>query len=91
MIADAAAAGFVEKSAHGRLPRIQIATVADLLDGRFPKMPRLPEPVRIAPRSKAARDRDQLELLLPLSGSGPVTKDGEIVDPRFLKFGAAKQ
>lgn len=91
MVADAAAAGFVEKSAHGRLPRIQIVTVADLLDGRLPKMPRLPDPVRTAPRSNAARNRDQLELFLPVVGSGrPITKDGEIVDPRFLRFGDAK-
>jgi adenine specific DNA methylase Mod len=91
MSADAAAAGFVEKSAHGRLPRIQIVTVADLLDGRFPKMPPLPEPVRSAPRSTAARNRDQLELFLPLVGIGPTTKEGEIIDPRFLRFGSANE
>lgn len=90
MVADAAASGFLEKSAHGRLPRIQIVTVADLLDGRLPKMPPLPDLIRSAPRSSAARNRDQLELFLPLAGSGPITKEGEIVDPRFLRFGSAK-
>ncbi len=91
MISDAAAYGFAEKSAHGWLPRIQIVTVADLLDGRLPKMPRLPDPVRSAPRSHAARDRDQLELLLPIPGDRPIAREGEIVDPRFLRFGPTKQ
>jgi len=88
MLSDAAGSGFVEKSAHGRLPRVQVVTVADLLDGRFPKMPPLPQPV-VRPRSKSARDRDQLELLLPLAGSGPLNEKGEILDPRFLALGNA--
>jgi site-specific DNA-methyltransferase (adenine-specific) len=85
MKGDAAGFGFVERSAHGRLPRIQVVTVGDLLDGRFPTLPPLPRPLSAAPRrGKKARDRDQLELLLPLAGSGPLTKDGAILDPRFL-------
>lgn len=82
MLADAVDAGFVEKSAHGRLPRIQIATVGDLLSGRVPKMPPLPQPMA-RPRKKKA-DSDQLELLLPLTGRGPLTEKGEVLDPRFL-------
>lgn len=39
MIAEAAAAGFVRESAHGRLPRLQISTVEDLLNGRRPIHP----------------------------------------------------
>src|SRR5690606_24547637 len=42
MMADAAAAGFVSKSAHGRLPRLQIVTIEDLLAGLLPKLPALP-------------------------------------------------
>ena len=37
MASEAAAAGFVRKSAHGRLPRIQIVTIEEILDGRTPK------------------------------------------------------
>lgn len=88
MVADAAGAGFVEQSAHGRLPRIQIATIRDLLDGRLPKLPPMPAPVMSAPRSKSARNRDQLELLLPFAGAGPVTQAGEILDPRFMQLSA---
>jgi site-specific DNA-methyltransferase (adenine-specific) len=93
MTTDAAASGFVEKSAHGRLPRIQIVTVADLFYGRRPKMPRLPEPMRATPRSQAARNRDQLELLLPIGGEAiPVpVKEGVIVDPRFMTFGSSRR
>ena len=87
MMADAAGAGFVAQSAHGRLPRIQIVTVGDLLDGRLPKMPPLPQPMKVRPRSQAAKDRDQLELLLPIGGFAPVNDKGAIVDPRFLQYG----
>lgn len=86
MLSDAAAAGFVDKSAHGRLPRIQIATISDLLDGRFPRMPPLPVPTKsIAPRRKSSKNRNQLELLLPIPGDNVVTETGATVDPRFLK------
>jgi site-specific DNA-methyltransferase (adenine-specific) len=91
MIANAAGAGFVEKSAHGRLPRIQILTVQDLLDGRFPKLPPLPVP-QDSPRARAPRrrDRDQLELMLPFVGSGGLrTEDGNMIDPRFLEIAHA--
>lgn len=88
MLQDAAGAGFVERSAHGRLPRVQVVTVADLLDGRFPKMPPLPQPISVAGKRKTSktRDKDQLELLLPIPGSGVVTDTGATVDPRFLKL-----
>lgn len=91
MIASAAGAGFVEKSAHGRLPRIQIVTVQDMLDGRLPKMPPLPVPSD-APRVRARkRDRDQLELMLPFSGaSGLRTEDGAMIDPDFVRFGSSR-
>jgi site-specific DNA-methyltransferase (adenine-specific) len=88
MIADAAGAGFAQKSAHGRLPRIQIVTVQDLLDGRMPKLPPLPIP-QDGPRNIAPRKRntDQFELLLPFAGSGGLkTGDGGMIDPRFLQL-----
>lgn len=87
MLADAAGAGFVGKSGHGRLPRVQIATIADLLDRRFPKLPPLPQPLEAVPRSRGARDRDQLEFLLPIVGHGVMTDQGTFRDPRFMKVG----
>lgn len=87
MESDAAGSGFVSKSAHGRLPRIQIATIADLLDRRYPKLPPLPQPLEMTPRSRAARDRDQLEFLLPIVGHGVMTDQGAFRDPRFMKVG----
>ncbi len=90
MIADAAGAGFVQRSAHGRLPRIQIVTVADLLDGRMPKLPPLPV-VQDGPRARPRkRDRDQLEMILPFAGSGGLRmEDGTMIDPRFLQLAQA--
>jgi adenine specific DNA methylase Mod len=46
MTNEASAAGFLSRSAHGRLPRLQIATVEDMLAGRMPKLPPLPQPER---------------------------------------------
>ena len=89
MLSDAAASGFVGRSAHGRLPRIQIVTVGDLLDGKAPRMPPVPvpEPV-VTTRQKAvsrkAKNPDQLEILLPFQGAGIKTKEGAFVDPRHL-------
>jgi hypothetical protein len=37
MESEAAGAGFVRKSAHGRLPRLQVVSVADILAGHMPK------------------------------------------------------
>ncbi len=85
MLADAAGYEFVKKSAHGRLPRVQIATIADLLDGRLPKMPKLPQPV-VRVRTKSAQERDQIEMLLPFQTAGGVmTEDGAFIDPRFVR------
>lgn len=88
MIAEAASAGFVSKSAHGRLPRLQIVTVADMLDGRLPKLPPLPIEHLVrgpAPRRKKAHP-DQIELLLPFQGQREVIDRGEFVDPRYINF-----
>jgi adenine specific DNA methylase Mod len=90
MIADAAGAGFVQKSAHGRLPRIQIVTVADLLDGRMPKLPPLPAAQDVAPARPRKRDRDQFEMMLPFAGAGGLRlEDGAVIDPRFLQLAQA--
>jgi len=84
---EALGAGIVRRSAHGRLPRLQIATIADLLDQRLPKLPPLPLPERHPTRAPRRRDRDQLELLLPFPGEKVVPEKGAVVDPRFIRFG----
>lgn len=86
MLADAAGAGFVNKFAHGRLPRVQIVTIADLLAGRAPKLPPLPVPQQVEKRPSKA-DTDQLELLLPFTYPVQAVEEGVIVDPRFMRFG----
>jgi hypothetical protein len=63
MTSEANDAGFVRKSAHGRLPRLQVVTIADILDGRMPKLPPLPIPERHPVRAQRRQDRNQLELL----------------------------
>lgn len=86
MITEAARAGFVKESAHGRLPRLQVVTVAELLEGKPPAMPRIPRP-EISASKRRASPRDQLELLLPVSGDAPKQIKGDFIDPRFMKFG----
>jgi DNA modification methylase len=89
MISEASGAGFVSKSAHGdRLPRLQVVTIEEILDDRMPKMPPLPPPATWAPATRRRRrDRDQLELLLPIEGAEMRPAKGVFVDPRFMKFG----
>jgi len=81
MVNEAVAAGFVRKSAHGRLPRIQVVRVADLLDGIMPKLPPLPQPID-RPALRRRREKDQFELLLPFSAELPIAK-GDYIDPRY--------
>lgn len=88
MSTEAAGHGFVPKSAHGRLPRIKILTVQDLLDGRTSGLPPIPRLNQHQPRRKSAKDRDQLELLFPFEGDGLKTGAGTFIDPGWLSFTA---
>jgi DNA modification methylase len=91
MVAEAAAAGFVRRSAHGRLPRLQIVTMADLFAGKKPELPPIPAPDRLRARPpKPERTSDQLELLLPFDRKSIRAADGAFVDPRVLSFGTAR-
>jgi len=81
-------AGFVARSAHGRLPRIQVVTIEEMLAGQMPKLPPLPQPERKLTPSHRRRSKDQLELLLPFEGEKIVPARGTtIVDPRFVALG----
>jgi site-specific DNA-methyltransferase (adenine-specific) len=87
MIGAAADQGYVSKSAHGRMPRVQIVTAQELLDGRMPMLPPLPI-VEDGPTLRRRKtDRDQLELLLPFAGATNLRlPDGSMVDPRYARF-----
>lgn len=87
MIDEASAAGYLRRSAHGRLPRLQVATIGDILEGRMPTLPPLPVPERHPIRATKRRDRDQLELLLPFPGERVIPEKGVVVDPRFVALG----
>jgi site-specific DNA-methyltransferase (adenine-specific) len=88
MLSEAAAAGFVRKSAHGRLPRLQVVSVADLLAGQMPKLPPLPQPERKQTTARRKVHADQLEMILPFAGDKAFKlEDGLHVDPRFRQFG----
>jgi hypothetical protein len=88
MKAEARGSGFVSKSAHGRLPRIQIVTIEEMLDGRMPKLPPLPQAPRPSTAARRRKDGDQLELLLPFEGGDIKLKKGDFLDPRFdSRFG----
>jgi len=87
MISEASSAGFVRKSAHGRLPRLQIVTVADLLEGKMPKLPPLPQPARMQVTAHKRKDGDQLEMIFPFTGDAIRPEEGLHLDPRFRHFG----
>lgn len=84
---EAAGAGFVRKSAHGRLPRLQVVSVADILAGPMPKLPPLPQPERKQSTARKRVHGDQLEMMLPFAGDILKQEDGVHVDPRFRRFG----
>jgi hypothetical protein len=89
MISEAAAAGFVRKSAHGRKPRLQIITMAEILSGKKADLPPIPSSERIRAKSSTQAQSDQLELLLPFDRKSIKNAHGDFVDPRILKFGKA--
>jgi site-specific DNA-methyltransferase (adenine-specific) len=89
MIAEAASAGFVRKSAHGRLPRLQIITITEMLSGKKFDLPPIPTPEIVRARAVPQKESDQFELLLPFDRKTVKTKKGEFVDPRILRFGMA--
>jgi adenine specific DNA methylase Mod len=86
MLREANDAGFVSRSAHGRLPRLQIVTAEDMLNNRMPKLPPLPLPEKKLTPSLKRKDRDQLELLLPFAGEKVIPSKSVIVDPRFVEL-----
>jgi adenine specific DNA methylase Mod len=86
MLKEASTAGFLNRSAHGRLPRLQIITIEDMLAGHMPKMPPLPQPERKLTPTHKRRDKDQLELLLPFEGEKIIPAKGVVVDPRFVQL-----
>lgn len=77
------AAGYVRKSAHGRIPRMQVVTIAEMLDGLMPKLPPLPKPVEKIPTARRKEHPDQLELLLPFEGGSIKQMVGDFIDPRY--------
>lgn len=90
MINEALGMGYVAKSAHGRLPRLQIVTAADLFAGRLPAFPPLPQALNgVRPRSTMPRriDKRQLSLMLAFNGSNTLKSGDAFVDPRYLTFG----
>lgn len=87
MMTEAAAAGIVSKSAHGRMPRLQVVTIAAVLEGRMPKLPPLPEPERAATRAPRRTEKDQLELLLPFAGDKFAPRKGDFIDPSIMAIG----
>lgn len=88
MKAEATGAGFVSKSAHSRMPKLQIVTVEDLLNGQMPKMPPLPKLERKMVTARKKKDGEQIEMMLPFAGD-VLFKQNESVhlDPRYRHFG----
>jgi adenine specific DNA methylase Mod len=83
MQTEANSAGFVRKSAHDRLPRLQIVTVEDMLANRMPRLPPLPQAPRAMPPARKRTEPDQLELLLPFEGGIIKLPKTDFIDPRF--------
>jgi adenine specific DNA methylase Mod len=82
MRSEAAAAGYVRKSAHGRLPRLQIVTLEDLFSEKY-DLPPLPKPEQKVGTARRKEHPDQFELLLPFEGGAIKPAAGDFVDPRF--------
>ncbi len=87
MTSEAAASGVVERSAHGRMPRIQIVTIEDILSGRVPHLPPIPPPQHSVTPARRRRASKQMELLLPFEGEKITPQKGEFVDPRYMELG----
>lgn len=86
MLKEAMTAGFVERSAHGRLPKISVVTIRELLDGAKP-IPSIIQPsfVEVAAKKKARRvDPRQTELLLPMPTLH--LSKADVVAPGFEKW-----
>jgi adenine specific DNA methylase Mod len=86
MKSEAAAAGFVRKSAHGRLPRLQVVTIEEIINGTGLVMPPLPQPERIERTARRKQHKDQLEFLLPFAGDKVAPQKGDFVDPSIMAF-----
>jgi site-specific DNA-methyltransferase (adenine-specific) len=89
MMTEAVRAGYVPRSAHGRIPRLQVVTIEDILGGKLPQLPPIPRPERYMP-TRRNTSRDQLELLFTHEGEEPTAIKGDFVDPRFMTFGKQK-
>ena len=85
MLREASDAGNLAKSAHGRLPRLQMVTIEDMFAGKA-KLPPLPVPQKKLTPSIKHRDTNQLELLLPFAGEKIVPSKSTVVDPRFVEL-----
>lgn len=85
MLKEAMAAGFVDRSAHGRLQKIRVVTIRELLEGAKP-VPSVIQPRFVEAASKRPRRADprQGELLLPM----PSLKLGkaDVVAPGFEQW-----
>ncbi|MCP5433064.1 MAG: restriction endonuclease [Alphaproteobacteria bacterium] len=83
---DAAAAGFVN-TAHGKMPRLQIKTVGELLDGKSPQLPpAYRDDAQSQPSRRTKREETpQMEFTFTIPGGGKSSRrKGEVVliDPR---------
>jgi adenine specific DNA methylase Mod len=84
MRTEADGAGYVSKSAHGRLPRLQIVTAEELINEEYPKLPPLPPPpARTGFAARRRRDTAQIEMLLPIEGVEIKPAKGDFIDPRY--------
>lgn len=78
------------QTAQGRFPRIQIATVANLLDGKRPELPQpietdaFKQPLRPMRRVQEEAPEAQLALTLPIPGKGKRKDTEEYLSGRLL-------
>ena len=80
-----AAAGIV-KTAQGQFPKIQIATIDDLLDGKVPNLPEkyvvTQDERKLMGQRKKQAESPQMEFTFAVPGSKrPVTKTGDVFYP----------
>jgi site-specific DNA-methyltransferase (adenine-specific) len=62
---------------------MQVVSIADIFAGRTPKLPPLPEPQYGTAHTPKKKDKNQLEMLMPVPSTRKDEFKDAFVDPRF--------
>lgn len=85
---NAALSAGVTRTSHGEFPRLQLAPMSDLFEGRRPRLP-VPAPAALLrpPKQSKTKRSNQLSFTFAFDGhryQRPSTEDGVVLDPKLL-------